>query len=168
MKPVKTAGFSLIEVLVALIVVSIGLLGIAKIQALAYSSTSTASERSIASLQAASLGAAMRANRGYWAAGAAPSPLTISGTTISDTGLAGNTTSCANSPCTSVNMAAYDLHQWAAAVVAVLPNPVTTIVCGSIPVNCTITMTWDEKTVAVNQQGTGATQGPSYTLFVEP
>jgi prepilin-type N-terminal cleavage/methylation domain-containing protein len=61
-------GFSLIEVLVALIVVSVGLLGIAKMQAVAYSSTGVASKRSLAAIEAASLASSMHANRAYWAA----------------------------------------------------------------------------------------------------
>ena len=59
-------GFSLIEVLVALVVVSIGLLGIAKMQAIAYSSTGVASKRSLAAIEAASLASSMHANRAYW------------------------------------------------------------------------------------------------------
>jgi len=59
-------GFSLLEVLVALVIIGVGMLGIAKIQALAYASTGTASERSLAAIEAASLAASMRANRGYW------------------------------------------------------------------------------------------------------
>ena len=43
-------GFSLIEVMVAIVVISAGLLGIAKLQALALSNTSTARLRSLAAL----------------------------------------------------------------------------------------------------------------------
>ena len=44
-------GFSLIEVLVALIIIGVGMLGIAKIQALSYASTGTAAQRSIAAIR---------------------------------------------------------------------------------------------------------------------
>ncbi len=63
-------GFSLVEVMVALVVLSIGLLGIAKMQALSLSSTTIASMRSLAALEASSLAAAMHENRGYWATAA--------------------------------------------------------------------------------------------------
>jgi len=59
-------GFSLLEVMVALVVLSVGLLGVVKLESVAYSSTNVASKRSLAALQAASLAAAMHVNRGYW------------------------------------------------------------------------------------------------------
>lgn len=55
-------GFTLLEVMVALVVLSIGLLGVLKLESVAYSSTNVASKRSIAALEAASLAAAMHVN----------------------------------------------------------------------------------------------------------
>ena len=76
-------GFSLIEVLVALVVVSVGLLGIAKMQAIAYSSTGVASKRSLAAIEAASLASSMHANRAYWSvSGVAPLTTTITGAAV--------------------------------------------------------------------------------------
>jgi type IV pilus assembly protein PilV len=185
---VRASGFTLIEVLVALVITAIGLLGIAKLQALVYANTGSASVRSLVAIQASSLAAAMHANRAYWAAGSAPYPgaaFTITGTTISDNTL--NTTATAVTdcnltgstvalPCTPALLAAYDLHTWATALNGLLPgsNPVTSIACnpGNIPLNCIITITWNEKTVSVNAQAaagtTAATFAPTYTLFVEP
>src|ERR1700730_15922206 len=57
-------GFTLIEVMVAVIVLSAGLRGVAKMQALALSSTNVANVRSIAAIEAASLAATMHENRG--------------------------------------------------------------------------------------------------------
>ena len=54
-----------------------GLLGLAKMEALAISSTSVASSRSLAAIEASSLAAAMHANPGYWAAGIAPPSIVI-------------------------------------------------------------------------------------------
>ncbi|HWX26264.1 MAG TPA: type IV pilus modification protein PilV [Steroidobacteraceae bacterium] len=182
------AGFTLIEVLVALIITAIGLLGIAKIEALAFANTGSASTRSLVAIQAASLASAMHANRVYWSLGSAPSPFTITGTTagaavISDAtlnGAATGLTDCnfggALAPCTPANLAAFDLHTWGNAMDVLLPgsNPVTTITCppGSIPLNCTISITWNEKTVSMNAQSaantTTATFAPTYVLYVEP
>ena len=174
---VLARGFSLIEVLVALVIISVGMLGVAKIQALAYSSTGTASLRSLAAIQASGLAAAMHANRAYWAAGAAPVPITITGATItsSDATLA-TVANClsggANAPCTGHDLAAYDLQQWAANMNALLPNSVATITCptASSPINCTVQLTWNEKIVAINTQGVNgpAMLAPTYTLYVEP
>jgi type IV pilus assembly protein PilV len=175
----RAGGFTMIEVLIAVIVISIGLLGIAKMQALAFSSTGVASMRSIAALEASSLAASMHADRSYWASGvAAPPPagVTVTGTTISDPNLsaAANCLSTGTPPdCGTQVMAAYDLQQWATAVQNVLPNPVSTIICSNtvnVPVSCTIQVTWSENLVAINAQGTSqATMLPSnYVLYVEP
>ena len=177
-------GFTLIEVLVALIITAIGLLGIAKIEALAFANTGSASSRSLVAIQAAGLASAMHANRQYWALGLAPSPLTITGAVISDATLAGTATLPTDCnfgtgglapPCTPAQIAAYDLHSWANALNGLLPgsNPVTTITCtGTLPINCTIAITWSEKTVSLNTQAaantTTATFAPTYTLYVEP
>lgn len=185
--PVRARGFTLIEVLVALVVTGIGLLGIAKIQALVYANTGSASVRSLVAIQASSLAAVMHANRGYWA-GLAPSPLTITGATISDNTLnttATGATDCnlggalapANVGCSPTQLAAFDLHNWANGINALLPGatPTTTITCQNIPVNCAIQIQWNEKTVSLNAQSTtGTTSGltgtfaPTYILYVEP
>lgn len=186
----RARGFTLIEVLVALVVTGIGLLGIAKIQALVYANTGSAGVRSLVAVQASGLAAAMHANRAYWS-GLAPSPLTITRTStgavlisdntlnttatgVSDCNLTGSTVPL---PCTPALLAAYDLHSWANGINALLPsaNPTTTITCQSIPVNCAIQITWNEKTVSLNaQSAAGTTAGPTgtfaptYILYVEP
>src|SRR2546430_13031518 len=60
-------GFSLVEVMVAVIVICVGMLGIAKLEALSVSNTTTARLRSLAAIEAASLAAAKHTNRQYWA-----------------------------------------------------------------------------------------------------
>jgi type IV pilus assembly protein PilV len=62
-----TRGFSLVEVLVALIVICVGLLGVAKMQALALSNMTTSRQRALAAFEAAALAGAMHSNRNYWA-----------------------------------------------------------------------------------------------------
>jgi type IV pilus assembly protein PilV len=180
----RARGFTLLEVMVALVITSIGLLGIAKIQALAYASTGSSSLRSLVALQAAGLAASMHANRNYWAAGLT-APVTITVTTISDATL--NTpANCVApvTPCSAPTMAAFDLQTYAqtlnsASMLRNL-NPVTTITCPvpANPVSCTIQVTWNEHSVSINNssvagtvQTTSTTPGtfaPTYTLYVEP
>jgi len=185
------AGFSLVEVMVAVIVLSVGLLGIARMQSLALSSTSVSSKRSIAAIQAASLAAVMHENRTYWTqVDPAGSLITIQGATVgSAISIEGNSYSwtgaaalaAAGTPnctatCTPTQIAAYDLQQWATAVSSVLPNASTLIKCGTLtPVSCMVTISWIEKVVAANAQeaaaaaaATAKIQVPTYTVYIEP
>jgi len=73
-------GFTLVEVMVALVIIAIGMLGIAKMQALALSSTGASRSRALAAIEASSLAEAMHANRQYWSA-AASVPGTVTVTT---------------------------------------------------------------------------------------
>jgi type IV pilus assembly protein PilV len=166
----SAGGFSLVEVLVALVIIGIGMLGIAKIQALAYASTSTSTLRSLAALQASSLASAMHANRNYWSVVTAGFSYQFTGTaapTTTDATLtgAGCTAACAAGP-----LAAHDVQQWVAAVNAILPNATGSISCPTVnPVTCGIQLSWGESNVAINTQAQGNTMAaPTYTLYVVP
>jgi type IV pilus assembly protein PilV len=179
--------------MVALIVTSVGLLGIAKLEALALSSTGTASTRALVAMQAAGLASAMHSERAYWAAGLAPAVTTATGTTIGNAdlvaALAATGSLCTSAAgraqpyCTPTQMAAYDLLSWATAMQQLLPNYQTTITCSTVvavPIDCTIQIQWSENAVAVNAQEatqaannqaanvSAAFQVPTYTLYVEP
>ena len=173
----RSGGFSLVEVMVALVVVSIGLLGLAKMESLALASTSSAGSRALAAIQAASMAAAMHANTSYWGAGLAPASTTIyydstPALQISDSGLATAATclTAGTGSCTPAQMAAYDVQQWALALKQVLPAPFATIVCntGGFPVICTVTVQWAENAVAGDNLQTAPLAAPTYTLFVQP
>jgi type IV pilus assembly protein PilV len=175
----RQRGFSLIEVLVALIIIGVGMLGIAKIQALSYASTGTAAQRSIAAILASSMSSAMRANRAYWQVQAATIPQLVTITNGAFTpgptdGALTGTASCLGSSCTPQQLAAYDLHQWATALSAALPSSVATIFCQpptatNYPVGCSIVVKWSERNIGLNAQSQGTTMlGPDYTLYVEP
>jgi type IV pilus assembly protein PilV len=190
----RARGFTLLEVMVALVVTSIGLLGIAKLQALAYASTGSASVRSLVALQVAGLASSMHADRGYWAGGFAPATFQITGTNIGDATLSaaaaaancvagtGTTAPCttpdANNITVSPALAAFDVLTYATALNGMLgnSNPVTTITCATnattSTVSCTIQVTWNEKAVSIDSQSRSntnqATFAPTYTLFVEP
>ena len=187
----QARGFSLVEVLVALVIIAVGMLGIAKMQGLALSSTGSAGTRSLVAIQAASLAASMHSNRDYWT--------TVSGSALTTTvnvapgaspsitgGPGSSTTSCLGTSSTSgvacstpTLVAAYDLYQWALALQQVVPGATATISCLSvIPMNCTITISWTENIVGLNaatagndassSSAAGTLQLPQYTLYVEP
>jgi type IV pilus assembly protein PilV len=189
----RARGFTLIEVMVALVITSIGLLGIAKLQALAYASTGSASARSLVALQVAGLAASMHADRTYWAGGYAPSPITITGAAVSPA-LSVNAmtpTYCVfgsgNTPCSTPSatastadptLAAFDVNTYATALNGMLGNssPLTTITCTknaiTVTVSCAIQVTWNEKAVSIDAQSRAntlqTTFAPTYTLYVEP
>ena len=191
-------GFSLVEVMVAVVVICVGLLGIAKLQALSLSNTTTARMRSLAALQAASLASAMHSNRQYWAdtppasivvtpngAPAAPTILSsdaaMGAAATADLGATfpgvpqncvGN--SASGAACPALSLAAFDLAWWVTSLSALLPNPGATINCSNAaPAACTIQITWTENAVAMSAQqrnapGAQQFQTPTYTLYVEP
>jgi type IV pilus assembly protein PilV len=181
MSPARhSRGFSLIEVMVSLIVIAVGMLGIAKLQAMAYTSTGTASLRSLAAIEAASLAAAMRANRSYWTTVATPFTVTVTGAsypsppTIAPALAAG---ACATATCTPVQLANYDLTAWASNINTVLPSVTATVFCPTPvpnppvtpPISCTIQLNWTERSAGINTQSQGTTMSsPTYTLYVEP
>jgi type IV pilus assembly protein PilV len=154
LKPSSLRGFTLIEVMVALIVISIGMLGIAKLQALYLSSTGTSRLQSLAALEASSLAAAMHANRGYWASattvGAAAPTLSVTGNTVTmNTGPAGWVAASIASPgaapacmigggntpagaCTvNAQLASSDMLVWANSLKALLPQDGATVTCSN-------------------------------------
>ena len=144
-------GFTMIEVLVTLLVLSIGLLGVAKMLSLAMGSTKVSGSRAIASILAASMASSMHADRGYWAAaGAATAFINVTGSNAPNatysatvlatgTGNASDTTltsqNGSNAPnclysssntspnCSSLQLAAYDLMQWGLQIAKQLPAP---------------------------------------------
>jgi type IV pilus assembly protein PilV len=155
----RARGFSLVEVLVALIVICVGLLGIAKMQALALSNMTTSRLRALAAFEAAGLAGAMHSNRDYWAATPANFTVTVNPSAApviasSDAALsaqasadytagagAGNGATGLNAcvgtngglvACTPVNLAAYDVARWAASLKGLLPSPTAAISCPNV------------------------------------
>jgi len=172
----RNTGFSLIEVLVTLVVVAIGLLGLAKMQAAAISNTQVSRVRSLIALQTESLASALHGNRTYWAAGVAPATFSATGTTITDsTGVLTGTTDCTSSTCDNRQLAAYDVRQWVTNLSAHFPSYSATVNCSNTagtPVSCNINVSWTEKYVAINRSTAASaaaqTSTQTLTLYVEP
>jgi type IV pilus assembly protein PilV len=171
-------GFSLVEVMVALIIICVGLLGIAKQQALMLSNTGASRMRALAALEASSIAATMHADRDYWA-GTPALTTTVNdtvagkGVTSSDSNLqtTPDCTAAPDAPCTPVKLAAYDLQNWLNDMYVTLPASTSKIVCApGIVVSCTVTITWQENTVASNSQeaANNPFQSQTYQLVVNP
>ncbi len=139
-------GFSLIEVLVAIVVFSIGLLGVAATMAVSVRSTNTASLRTQATFLAESLADIMRAyDVAMWAD-------SFDGTydgsaTVAD---------CVGVSCTEAQVAARDAAAWGQTMAATLPNGRATVACAPTAPNpggvfrrpygglCQLDITWSE------------------------
>jgi|SRR5579883_1128762 len=174
----RPAGFSLVEVMVALIIICVGLLGIAKLQALMLSNTGVSRMRALAALEASSIAASMHADRDYWSGTAVSVTIDDSAasnriTASSDTTLQ-TTPDCTlggtDAPCTPAKLAAYDLNNWASDMYNTLRGSTSTIACGNTGVmSCTITIKWQENTGTANSQEANNTfQSQQYTLVVNP
>jgi type IV pilus assembly protein PilV len=131
-RPRSQRGFSMIEALVAMVVLAIGMLGVAGLYVITLQSGKSAISRLHAVNLASDLADRIRANRTAQVAyaGAAADNGCVGGATI----------------CNSVLMAADDLFWWQAQVAAKLPgNPTTNVgVVVGTPTTYTITITWQE------------------------
>jgi type IV pilus assembly protein PilV len=140
-QPVQ-GGFTLLEVLIALVVLSIGLLGVSKIQALGIRASEDANLRTEATFLANDMIERMRANRpsadsGYYASiGYGAIDCTTPPTKICSEGTAG-----AANNCTTTEMADEDAHNWYCQVTASLPNAAVAVSLAAGVYS--IQVTWD-------------------------
>ena len=139
---ISEQGFTLVEVMVTAAILSVGLLGLAALQATGLHGNDNAYERSQATLLTGEVVDRMRANRsaaqtdGSYdiALAAAAPPL-------------GN---CINADCTPSQMATYDVGSWLTSVASALPNGDGAIACGPGNAVCTVVVQW--------RQGSGPLQ----------
>jgi type IV pilus assembly protein PilV len=130
----RSAGFSLVEAMVSLIVISVGMIGIAALYGQGLSAGRTALSRTIAVNLAATMAENIRVNRlgqaAYAGAGADNNCDPAAGGGVD---------------CTPAQMAAHDVFLWTADVASQLPNGVGAVAfVDGTPPNYTITVTWDE------------------------
>ncbi|UTH74330.1 type IV pilus modification protein PilV [Chromobacterium sp. IIBBL 290-4] len=173
----RQSGFSMLEVLVALFVISLGLLGIAGMQAAAINNVSIARTRSLGAIAAESMAAAMHANTAYWGnlSATASNTWTVNASSVTGTPTLSQTLDCsvAGNSCTASGVAGYDVTQWGRSTLATLPGASGQIACtagsGSSPTACTITVSWLEKKRSVNAATTASgTLTQNYQMVVEP
>ena len=138
----KQQGFTLLEVLIALLVLSIGLLGLAALQTTGLRSNEMASMRTTSTMLTYDISDRMRAN---------PQG-TVDGDYIIDSGaVTGTIPDCTSADCTTAEMATFDLDQWKVAV-ALLPGGLGDITqTAGPPLVHTITVRWDENRTGADQ-----------------
>lgn len=136
-KKSKTLGFSLIEVLVALFVLSIGLLGLAALQTTSFRLNNQSFLRTQATVQTYDIIDRIRANDN----GAYTLALTGSAPTAP--------TNCNASTCSANDMASFDLNQWISGIRGSLPQGQGAV---SITTNrYAVTISWVENGVVKTQ-----------------
>jgi type IV pilus assembly protein PilV len=146
-------GFSLIEAMVSLVVLSVGMIGMAALYGQGLSAGRTALYRTQAVNLAADMADRIRVNRlggaAYGGAGADNSCDPAGGGGVS---------------CTPDQMAAHDLFRWQASVAAAMPAGAGTVTfAAGTPPTYTITVAWQEQSLgSTAQTQTIAIQVPNF------
>lgn len=144
-------GFTIVEALVALVVLAVGMLGIASLYVTTLRASGSASSRMQAINLASDLGDRIRANRTAEAAYAGTAAVTLN--TCIGTGVT----------CTDAQMAAHDLAVWQAAIQQALPGApagTVTVDTGTTPTTYQIRVSWVEA-------GETAANAQSYTMSLQ-
>lgn len=133
-------GFSLIEVLVALFVLSLGLIGLAALQTTAFKFNHQSHERTQAIIQAYDILDRIRANPAGKNAG--------SYDTVSSGYIVPNYRNCMALTCTTTQMAEYDISEWNTANASLLAEGAGQIATNASTSIRTITIQWKETDLA--------------------
>ena len=154
-----SGGFTLVEVLVAIVVLSIGLLGLAALQITSLQFNSNSYLRTQATVVAYDLIDRMRSNRAAFAANSYHVPTTsAAATTVSTYGSCKSSScDCQGSACSTSNLAIYDLGQWYELTDILLPGSLTnrpTITRNPATNEATIDIKWTEKDVQQSKSWT--------------
>jgi type IV pilus assembly protein PilV len=183
------AGFTLIEVLISMIILAIGLLGLASLQAVALKNNKDAFLYTQATLLAYEMGDRIKANKAYWG----PQFIDPANPTVASYNLApvpdiSNSCSDPGQACLDHEIAAYDYAYWQNRVQNTLPAPtsgvaaqivmsavVNTPPCTTInalpaqPAICLI-LTWQRTDQSSNQLSNAANLSPNnvYRLEITP
>ncbi len=148
-------GFTLLEVLVAIVILSIGLLGLAGLQAAGLRNNQSAYLRTIATQQAYDMADRIRAN----AAGAG-----IAAGAYDNISSTGSNPGCITGGCTPAAMAQYDAYEWNTANASLLPagkGTVTRVAANRF----TITVMWDDARTGATGVACGSDPAVDLTCF---
>lgn len=163
-------GFSLIEVMISLVIIAVGMLGVASIMALSMNNDTTSRLQSLAALEATSMATALQANPAYWVNGSGASS-NQTAPTISSQACNGTTA------CTASAIAQVDLSNWGYTLAQSLPNGSGSVACSTQPqsgtspaaTTCSIAIQWKANQMANDHTATAAAiSAQSYVLVVQP
>lgn len=134
--PPRQSGFTLLEVLVTLIILAIGLLGLAGLQAAGLKNNHNAYLRSQATQSVYDVIDRMRSNKtsinDYLTSNMDPSVATVQNDCITS-----------STSCTASNMAEHDLYEWYTAITATLPGASESISASGA--NYSVVLSWDDR-----------------------
>jgi len=145
------AGFSMLEVLIAIVILSFGLLGVAGLQLVSLASNHSAQLRSTATTLAYDMADRMRANTAAVSAG------NYNGNNGADNQCQSahfNDTHAAPANCTAAQLAADDLYDWGQSLAGLLPNGTGSVCLDSTPstaacdgngISYSVRVSWDDK-----------------------
>lgn len=170
----RHTGFTLIEVMIAVLIFSFGLMGVAALMVLSVKTNHSAYLRTQASFLAQSFADRMRANMTQIAA--------YNGTY--DASTAGADPCAGGIACLPAQVVNRDRALWSQQLVNALPNPAATVACGGgllgVPGQrtppyagqCTLTIQWDEATLSrgtfAADPGTAAANLQTFAWVFQP
>jgi type IV pilus assembly protein PilV len=131
----RSRGFTLIEVLVSLVVLSIGLLGIGKLVLFSARANDSAYLRGQATEMAYEILDSMRANRAI---------AVTQGYDTAMNAVPTNPGSCISVACPPAALSLYDVYIWKQRVQAALPSGQAMVQTAGNPTTATITVQWDD------------------------
>lgn len=148
-------GIGLIEVLVAVFVLAVGILGLATMQLAAKRASYEATQRSIATSLTRDIVERMRAN-----------PDQLAAYVVSNIGdeaslLATPATNCSSATCTPANLAAYDLSEWESILVGATEKLASANSGGLVAPRACITHVDGTVTVAIAWRGVSSLTNPT-------
>jgi type IV pilus assembly protein PilV len=130
------AGFSMIEVLVAVVILAVGILGVAGLQGTSLRNTHSAHLRSQATSIAQDMIERMRVNRDTALANANNYAVALG------TAVAAPPVNCAVADCTNAQLAAFDRSQWVQAI-NTLPSGNGSVTINPVTRSATVIVMWD-------------------------
>jgi type IV pilus assembly protein PilV len=151
------AGMSLIEVLISIVIASIGLLALAGVNTSSVRYTKMSQYRGTATLLASDIGERMRINK----AGASSYVLQSNFATQAALPAAAPTCDSYLTTCTAVQMAAFDLQTWQVLVRSQLPEGSASIAYQNAQTAADVWVAWRDPAVAADDLTVAASECPA-------